>query len=885
MAGLAEILLRLKGDNSDANAKLDETSDKLDEFDTKKVAAQVLVDADDAEAKIAEVDAELHTIPDEKTVHLRLSLAGEEANLADLESRIAALQATAASGVDSKGRALSDRALETTIPRNIGNLATRAEASSQKIEKLRSDLENLGSGSSVYERALSSMLQDTESLGTDGDEAVRKLGSDFDLLGGKVGSARSGVLGLVSDLTEKIPVIGSLFSSAFGLAEKASQGLENDFGGIVSDLPSMIAGFAEAAPIILVVGAAVAALVTSLAEAVLGVIALGVAFVAALGPIAIVLGVVLDKIKDIVEGQVQLSDATANLKSAIESQKEAVTELQQAQQNESTQRLAALQAERQAYLNLLQAQDAVADDRLNVQNAQLQLMQANLTLSQFKQGLAGLGLGPSDLVGAAQNVSVSGQFGQTQAGANQLEFEDMLLQWKEDLLGVKTAAQGVHDANTQLLTDQGALTTAAQDWEQYVEKGPRAYQPYQQALNSVATANENLARAIDQVKSAELEKDQAIKHGAGEASTFMKAWDNIKSALGKILGPAETAAFTGIEKALDNIAGHRKDLEPLVGAFADLGRAIGGAFVWWSQMMTKPENVKLLSQLIKGAAGLTRDFSKWLGHGLKFIIEIAVDAMPKLLGAISHWATWLGNIDSHQKSIKSFIDKCIGQTELWWHRIESVASKAATILNDLTDVFNVLKKIWPLLAGLAAMKVSTSLLSLVGGVGKLFGLGGAATAGEGASLGAADVLGPGALALGAGGAIGTMIDKDLGLPTLFNMDSASAANAAQLKELQSPEGTAQDSLVAAMTKSLQTGIEQYGPDAGRRLTASLEQAIENGIYEATGTHYRGSVAKPVGSTTVVHNHNYSPGTIKNPDDHAATLQRRLHHQGRGVGIH
>ena len=105
---------------------------------------------------------------------------------------------------------------------------------------------------------------------------------------------------------------------------------------------------------------AVAALVVSLAQALLGILALGVAFLVALGPIIAVLGIVLIKIKDIVSAQQQLKTDALNLKSAYDSQKQAVTQLQQAEVNESRARIQALQAQRQAVLALTDAENATA---------------------------------------------------------------------------------------------------------------------------------------------------------------------------------------------------------------------------------------------------------------------------------------------------------------------------------------------------------------------------------------------------------------------------------------------------------------------------------------------------------------------------------------------
>lgn len=660
---MANVLLKLTGNRDEAAAVVDEQIEQNKKFQKEgSVEAVLRVNADEAKAEVAELLAEMKAIPKEETILLRVEqIGGEQAKLDSLMARKAGLekqlQDAQASGQDTDG-----------LTKRLGSYASRIQTVQGRIVSLATDFEKLGQ---------------------DGEQDVSKVTRVVGGLTTGLTRARTGAVSFVSELVGHIPLIGGLFSKiAEGVGSLATTLLPEAAEG-AGGLVASFAGLVGVAPILLVIVAAVAALVVSLGEALIGIVALGVAFLAALVPIIAVLGLVLVKIKDIVSGQQTLATANANLKSAIDSQKQAVTELHQAEQTESTTRIAAIAAERQAYDAELDAINQVNDARLGVQSAKLQLQQARLTLAEFKQELAGLGTSPGDLFGGSQNVSESGNFGQTQSGSSPFALQSILLQYKQDLLDVKTGAQGTKDAVGQLRDAITNQVTVGAQWAEYLKLGLKAFPQYASAVNAVVTAQDNLKRADDQLAAAELAKSQAIRHGASEASAFEKAYKDLKRTLGVVFGPAEAAVFAGIEKALGIMA---KGLKPLEPAFLALGKAIGGAFVWWAQMMTKPENMKLLVGLIQLAAGLTKTMSHWLGSAFKFAILIAKAAGPSLLAMIGHWAKELSHANLTTKSIHNFVTMCIDKATTFWHvllKIAGVLGKIASLTSTIAKVFGV----------------------------------------------------------------------------------------------------------------------------------------------------------------------------------------------------
>jgi hypothetical protein len=649
------ILLRLTGDGTEAKDVIRDVEAEGDRFGKKSWEAAIHVDAAQAKADMASVIAEAKAIPRDETIRIRV--AGEQAKLQALQQRMEGLQ-----------KALSDTAASGG---STDRIITQMGAVGRQIDATRSRVEQLG--------------HDFDDLGSRGFRAVKKLDS--------------GIAGLLGH----VPLIGGLLSGVFN-------GVSNGLNSLVQKLPQAAQGFAGVlaaglslaalAPVIILVVGAVAALVVSLAQALIGIVALGVAFLAALAPIAVILAAVVLKLKDAYTAQ-------QNLVQATNAQKQAVIALHQAQQNESNQRLAALEAEKEAVLALHDAEDQVAAARLNVQQTAIGVQQAKLALAQFKSQMAGFGMSPGDLNKASQNVSVGGALGQTQAGASSLAWQQQLVEYRNLVLGVAEAEQQHTAAIHQSADAEDGLVKAQQTSNQFAEKGLKGYAPYADAISQAATATLSLHTANHN-----LQQDAAkMKASDGVLGVF----DKLKATLGKLFGPAVGAAFRGLGQALGILG---KGLVPLVGPMTKLGEAIGKGFVQLARMLTSKTAIREISQLIDGAAKLVPVLISFFGGLGGVLIGVANAAMPHLIGGLKSLGDKFIDVAKHPKQIAEFIDKCIHETKDWFQWIGRFVGILEHIGNLFTGMIGIIK----MLGGTFIGKLFTPITWALNNVAKLWGI-------------------------------------------------------------------------------------------------------------------------------------------------------------------
>jgi hypothetical protein len=642
VADIRSILLRILANADDAEKTLGEVSGEIDKFGKKRATAQLRVDAAQAKRDLAEVRAELAAIPQRETIRLRVE--GEQAKLQTLMQRLRALQATQSAGGLTDSQSLG-------VTRQIGVVAGQ-------IDQSRSRLEALGA--------------EFERVGVKGETA-------FTRIAGGLQRARTGLVGLV----EKIPLIGGL---AGGLANGVNTVLEK----LVTLLPQGIQGFAgmvsaglgllAVGPILLLIAGAVAALVVSLGEALIGVIALGVAFLAALAPIGLLLAAVVIKLKDAYTAQQNLKQATTAYANAVASQKQAVQNLAQAERNESQQRLQALQAEKDAILAIRDAENQAADARLGVRSATLGIAQAKLALAQFKQQLAGFGLSPADLEKRAQNVSVSGNFGQTQAGANQTAWQSMLLQYKALVLGVAQAEQQRKDATQAVADATNNLSKAQQQEQQFAKFGLQGYQGYYDAVQQVQQAVAALATANRQLSLSAYNLRHDTKQLAA-SDGVIGIFDKFKKTLNELFGPAVKATFKGLAEAFTILGRGLKPLEP---AFTALGKAVGAGLVSFARAITSPTGIKEFGSFIRETARFVPALVKFFEGVGAILLGVANAALPHLTGGLGALGDKFKEVAKHPQDIATFIDKCIQQTKDWLHWIGLVLTAVGKIANFFT---------------------------------------------------------------------------------------------------------------------------------------------------------------------------------------------------------
>ncbi|HEY1775902.1 MAG TPA: hypothetical protein VGG41_07060 [Solirubrobacteraceae bacterium] len=831
----SNLLLRLLGDNKDANAKVDETSGKVDEFGKKRATADLRVSADQAKAELAEVLTELRAIPREETIRIRVE--AETAKLQVLEARMKALNDQSAAGLtDSQASAVAQR---------MGTIATQIDASRTRLEGFSRDLDNLGeSGERDFSKITNSLTK---------------------------------VRGGLADLVGHIPLLGGLMKGAINVV---SSGLQS----VVTMLPEAAQGFAgmvaaglgllAVGPIVVGIAAALAAVVVSLAQALIGVLALGVAFLAALGPIALVVGALILKLKDAYQAQQKVTQAT-------QSQRAAVLSLQQAQQAESQQRLAALQAEKDAVLQLHDAQDQLADAKLNERATQLAVSQARLALQQFASGM---GLSVGELQKKALNVDVSGSTGQTQVSGNPFGSESQALQYKGLVLQLAQAEQQHRDSIDQTADAQDGANKAQATANDFAKRGLDAYGPYSSAV--IATAKATVALHSANVTLAKDTSAMAASDGV------LGVFDRLKRTLGTILGPATRAAFSGLGKAFDILA---NGLKPLEGPLGKLGEAIGKGFVQLARALTSKTAIGEFKQLISGAAKLVPTLVAFFSGIGGVLVGVANAAMPHLISGLGKLGGKFTDVAKHPKQIREFIDKCITQTKHWLDGVGAIVGVAKTLAGVFKAFEPVLKSIWGIASaigkvlgvGPGGVIVGLALLSKFGGGagGLLSTLLGAA--GGGGAGGALAKVGLAGMAGAAGYGIGTELYQHVGAVRGAGNATAGAIDSLLGVDSTNPASYAKQAgftnITQALEKSLATGIEQIGPHMGQRLSKLMESRFLE-ILKQDGIHYTGPVAALAGAGhhTVVHQQNHFHGGSAEPQHAAAVITRRMRGMGGGL---
>lgn len=637
------IILRVTANTDDADAILDREIARVKGMDGVEGTAKITVDTDQAKKQLDEVIARIKAMPSRESVSIRVT--AETGALDRLQARMDKLKLQAAN-VGAGGD------ISNSLAQRMGSTQREIDRTVARLRNLETEFHNVEHGG---DQAFNKVSQ-----------AIVSMVSAIPVVGGVLGSLFSGIASGVANL-------------AGGLLPEATQG----FLSIAASAPAL----AVLGGVILFIAGALAALVISLAQALIGVVALGVAFLAALAPIAALLIAVGIKFAGVISGQNALATATSNLATATDAQKNAVIALQQAQQTQARERLAAINDERAATLGLTDAQNGYKDALLGVQSAKLNADQARLSLAQLNQQLRAFGLSPASLSKRQTGVDVTGPQGQQQVGASKLGWQQLLLQERQAVLAVKIAVQGVADAQAGAHDAANALLLAQQKYDLYLQKGLLAYPAYASAIDATARAMNTLAAANTRVAKA----NAAVGNAQTNAPTKLLAtWQRFKDALSKLFGPAETKVFDGLLHAIDILS---TKLGPLVGPLTNLGNALGNGFVQLAQTVTSPQVLSGLSQLINGSAGLIRPLVTAFTNFAKVIGIIVLTTLPTLTQGVKDLGKWFGDVAKHPQKIRDFITQCLSQTKLWLTQIGNVLSTFLSILTTLRDIFNFLKDV------------------------------------------------------------------------------------------------------------------------------------------------------------------------------------------------
>jgi len=441
------------------------------------------------------------------------------------------------------------------------------------------------------------------------------------------------------------------------------------FGARLGPLVALILTLAITIGVSLV--GALAAVAASAALAATALAALGVALAGAFLPILAV-GIpailALAKILQVLQ-QEQNEAETATQRKAQADQQAALFAQQHADaERELTQAIQATSAAKvQAYREMQDAIERVTDAQRSLQQASLSKEQASLNVEKAKNalkefrkeaGMAGkefdaafrsfddVSFDPKNLNKALAKIKPP-----SLGEGDETELKQKILDLKQARLSEKEAIDNVSDSERE-------LTRAREDALKFQKDGIRASDQYTAALRRQQEANRNLAR-LEQQRDFQKQNEELLKSKSmiddlsKSERKLLNRIKEVKTALGLAFGPAVNAMLDGIAKGIGKIVAPIKELK---GSFKGLGATLGGAFAGFMEFLAQPEMVNLFKKLIKGANQLVGPITSVFGTLLKFLLKIAVAAMPFLVDGMRSFAGSLKGLDAIKvKDIRKFI--------------------------------------------------------------------------------------------------------------------------------------------------------------------------------------------------------------------------------------
>lgn len=679
---IANILMRISGDDDDGDRTLSSFAAKLKAFGKTEATATADIEIGRGEGKLAEAAAALAAFG---KIHATAT-ADVNVNQGNLDSTLAALNNF---GVRSRDEKLN-------VDLDDGKALAKLAALSSAINRLDGKKINLDVDTNKLSLGTALMGKFASVLGQASDVA------------GKAGNSIGGV---------------TVNMGAFGL--KLSPVV-----GLVIALVAVIA--------VSLVGA-LALLVTALAAATAAVGALATAFVAALGPaVALAVGVVtkivnilkiLKAQKDAnaaadrktVEGAAAASAADERRRNALVAVASALRAVRATERGRdqaiTAARDAIVQANRDevsaaqdltrasentamqlvaAYRAIKDSAEAARDALLDVESAQLGIQEstlavkeAQLALAEFRKesGLAGNAF--DELFKKATNVDANVDVSPALAklvpasGSNQ---KDAALKLERLILNVQRAKIGEKQATDQLQDSEQALNDKRKEATKFAKEGISAFEPYTSAVRAQEDATTRLADATE--RSNQLEADgiansnavlaatdaltnanirlKEARHnatiaakGAGGSDAAIKAkadWDALTSserafglALSKTIdflkgffGPAVGAILGGFTRALKTVPG---TLNPLKAAFTNFGRIVGRVFAGFAVTLGQPEIQAGFIRLIGVAGQLAKTLGgKAFTSFFLLMLNLATATIPFLIRLVNRFVAALSGL-------------------------------------------------------------------------------------------------------------------------------------------------------------------------------------------------------------------------------------------------
>jgi hypothetical protein len=675
-----DILLRIRGDASDAQQDLHNLARELKQFDGTVAEAKVDVNTQAIERKVEAAKRSVKEFG-------RLS----EAAKIDLQDRAAQAKLDR---LNQQLANLQERDASPKIDIAIGRTVAQIERVEHQLDRL--DRRRVDINIDVDRRGgLGGLLG---RLGRSGGGSSR-LGGDANALATgashaavALGSATVAMGAFAAGASQAIPLVGHFADSLIQIGKSALE-----LGPALLVIPPLIAALTiafavVAAQIVLLVGAVVA-LGASLLTAAAGIGVLGTALAAAFGPVVLVaiaamarFAKILDAVKQKQDGAVQ---SAQTLRDAHQAQAAAQRNAADAAERVKTTAVDAYRAWSQAAEDTRDAIRGIAQAELSRDQAALNVKKAEQALKDLRAqaGLAGhafdelfnkftdASVDTSGLAGAIENATGGSQV----SGASSLDLQQAILDLRSARLGEKDAIDGVSDAHTR-------LNDARTRENQFIQNGISAYEPYTAAVKANADAQQAVADAVQNTADAQDKQNQALKDLTPREKTLVGVLVTLQKTLTDASRPATEAIFGGVLDALKDLSDFAKDPQVRHGLTA-IGDAIGDMFRVMGRELRRKEFRDAFSEFAAGGAQIIRELTPVFRSLFRIIVRLAEDALPWLLSVIHdigrgirHWA---GDID--KSDIEAFIKRVRRSFSAWIGVVEELWLIVKEFFGDAND--------------------------------------------------------------------------------------------------------------------------------------------------------------------------------------------------------
>lgn len=600
---------------------------QLDDLDGRRVTAHLEVEAQRAQiqralAQATDLLAAVGGRQDAITVQFDLKIAEAESNLARIRAEIAALPEERTVEIDARAQGL-DAELARAEAKLTAFVAQREE------RVIRFTAETARAEANIARlRAAEAALPDRHEIDIEVNQSII----------GNLEKVNGGITGVIRNLDRAVPQarqFGEEFSNA---TFRASAGFLS-FGGALGPVFAVVAALAVVVGVSLV--GALAALVASFAAAAAGAVALGVALAGAFGP-AVALAVAVASRLAKVTAALKAEDAAAEqvgtkaaqgsqaATAAAERHEAAVTSLRDAQ--------AALgRAGAQAYREMEDAAEAasdairgIADAELNLDSARLSIEEAELALREYTETLQDAGTLSRDFQKftdvaldfdpGAINQAVVGAGG-TEADAVRLQ--RLILNIREARLREANAVDAVSDAERN-------RTRTLETHNAFVRDGIAASAGYQAALRGVRDAQRQVNTAMQDPAPIAATAKAAFLVGqlTDKERELLRAIKEVRRELRGAFSGATDAVFGGLIRMLRRVP---QLVNPLRGAFTQLGRDIAASLDIFGEELIRPEWISAIRRFIEAGGRISRVFTRDLFVPfLRIVRDLALAALPRL---------------------------------------------------------------------------------------------------------------------------------------------------------------------------------------------------------------------------------------------------------------